>query len=338
MGGYAYSPRLVPWLRAHAGGFDAVIVNGLWQYGSFAAWRALHDTAVPYFVFPHGMLDPYFKRTYPLKHIKKSLYWPWAEYRVLRDARAVFFTCEDERLLARESFALYRCREVVAGFGTAPPPVGRDAGLAAFHAAFPTLAGRRIVLFLGRVHEKKGCDLLVEAFADLAGQAPDWQLVIAGPCEAALGRALRERAVARGIADRITWTGMLAGTAKWGALYAAEVFALTSHQENFGIAVAEAMACGTPVLVSDKVNIWREIAASGAGFVAPDTREGAIGLLRRWNALDANARGEMGRRAQDCFDAHFDMRVVARGLSEKISRLIAEPGAARGGAVLGRLA
>ena len=76
--------------------FDAVIINGLWQYHSFGAWRALRGTATPYYVFPHGMLDPWFKRSFPLKHLKKWLYWPWAEYRVLRDARAVIFTCEAE--------------------------------------------------------------------------------------------------------------------------------------------------------------------------------------------------------------------------------------------------
>ena len=63
-----------------------------------------------YFVFTHGMLDPWFKRTYPLKHLKKWLYWPWAEYRVLRDAQAVLFTCEEERILARQSFWLYKCK------------------------------------------------------------------------------------------------------------------------------------------------------------------------------------------------------------------------------------
>ena len=101
--------------------FDAVIVHGLWQYSSFGVWRALAGTDTPYFVFPHGMLDPWFKRTYPAKHFKKLLYWPWAEYRVLRDAAAVLFTSEEERRLARESFALYRAREVVVNYGTAAP-------------------------------------------------------------------------------------------------------------------------------------------------------------------------------------------------------------------------
>ncbi|MDB5833663.1 MAG: transferase, partial [Caballeronia sp.] len=83
-GNYGLTPHLVPWLKAHATQFDAVIINGLWQYHGYGAWKALRELDVPYYVFPHGMLDPWFKRTYPLKHLKKSLYWPWAEYRVLR--------------------------------------------------------------------------------------------------------------------------------------------------------------------------------------------------------------------------------------------------------------
>ncbi|HEY2255841.1 MAG TPA: glycosyltransferase, partial [Variovorax sp.] len=91
-GSYGYNPKAVDWLREHAGNYDAVIVNGLWQFTGLAAWRALARSATPYFVYTHGMLDPWFKRRYPLKHLKKWLYWPWAEYRVLRDAKAVLFT------------------------------------------------------------------------------------------------------------------------------------------------------------------------------------------------------------------------------------------------------
>ncbi len=136
-GKYGRTPHLVPWLREQGSQFDAVIVNGLWQYHSLAAWQALHGLGARYYVFPHGMLDPWFKRTYPLKHLKKWLYWPWAEYRVLRDAQAVLFTTEEERVLARQSFWLYRAREQVVSYGTGKPPA--DATRHAEHFAAPTL-------------------------------------------------------------------------------------------------------------------------------------------------------------------------------------------------------
>ena len=108
------------------------------------------------------MLDPWFKRTYPLKHLKKLLYWPWGEYRVLRDAAAVLFTSEAERHLARESFSPYRCHEEVVNYGTAAPTLDLEAAREHFLARFPHLRDKRILLFLGRLAEKKGCDLLIE--------------------------------------------------------------------------------------------------------------------------------------------------------------------------------
>jgi glycosyltransferase involved in cell wall biosynthesis len=315
---YGYNTRLVPWLKAHAGDFDAVIVNGLWQYVGFGAWRALHDSKTPYFVYSHGMLDPWFKHRYPLKHLKKWLYWPWGEYRVLRDATAVLFTCEEERLLARESFWLYRCREAVSSYGTAAPPADAQALSEAFLAAFPTLRQKRLVLFLGRIHEKKGCDLLIEAFARVAAGAPGVQLVMAGPGEEGLTRRLQDRAAELGLTSRISWTGMLEGDLKWGAFYASEVFCLPSHQENFGIAVAEALACSRPVLISNKVNIWREIEQDGAGLIESDTLDGTTSLLQRWLRATPAELTAMRAAALRCFEQRFRMEQVAEKLVDII--------------------
>lgn len=319
--GYGYTPRVVPWLRRHAAQFDAVVVNGLWQYGTLAVWRALRGHAVPYFVFTHGMLDPYFKHAFPLKHLKKLAYWHAIEHRVLRDARAALFTCEEERQLARRMFRRYSAREEVVGYGGAAPEVDEGPARAAFQAAFPDLRGRRLLLFLGRIHPKKGCDLLIEAFAGVAAQDARWRLVLAGPCDAALERSLRALADRLGVANRITWTGMLAGACKWGALYCAEAFVLPSHQENFGIAVTEAMACATPVLISDKVNLWREIQGDQAGLVEPDTLAGTRRLLARWNTLDADARARMRADARACFLKRYEMRQAARRISLAVARL-----------------
>ena len=206
-GRYGYTPRLVPWLRRHAQEYDAVVINGLWQYHSFGSWRALRGMGVPYFVFTHGMLDPWFKHKYPLKHLKKWLYWPWAEYRVLRDAKAVLFTCEEERLQARKSFWLYRVKEKVVAYGTRTPPQDAERLREVFLAAYPTLRHKRLLLFLSRIHEKKGCDLLVEAFAGAAGHDDALHLVMAGPDQTGWVPRLQAQARVAGVADRITWPG-----------------------------------------------------------------------------------------------------------------------------------
>jgi glycosyltransferase involved in cell wall biosynthesis len=318
-GGYGYTDKLVPWLLAHARDYDAVVVNGLWQYHSFGAWRALRKLGIPYFIFTHGMLDPWFKRNYPLKHLKKWLYWPWAEYRVLRDARAVLFTSEEERLQARRSFWLYRANERVVAYGTRAPPDNAAALRESFVAAHPELRGRRNLLFLSRIHEKKGCDLLINAFAAVAASDPALHLIMAGPDQTGWVDRLRATAQRLGIADRITWPGMLRADMKWGAFYSAEAFVLPSHQENFGIAVAEALGCGVPVLISDKVNIWREVLAHRAGLIAPDTQQGTTQLLREWLALTAEEREAMGRRARELFGAQFAVKAMAESLLAVIS-------------------
>jgi glycosyltransferase involved in cell wall biosynthesis len=320
---YRYAPRFVPWLRAHARNYDAVIVNGLWQYTTYAVRQALHGTSTPYFVFTHGMLDPWFKHTYPLKHVKKWLFWPWADYRVLRDAAAVFFTCEEERQLARLSFWLYRCNEVVVNFGTSMPEGNPENQWAAFYGRYPHLRGQRLFLFLSRIHEKKGCDLLIETFSQIAQADPRLHLVMAGPDQTGWQKALSARAEQLGIGNRITWTGMLSGDLKWGAYRTAEAFVLPSHQENFGIVVAEALACGLPVLISNKVNIWREIEGDVAGIVAPDTLAGTRTLFERWFALTDDARVQMRANALRCFAQRFEIHRAAESLNNALSMTIA---------------
>ncbi len=326
-GRYRYSDKLVPWLLAHARDYDAVVINGLWQYHSYGAWRALKRLGMPYFVFTHGMLDPWFKRAYPLKHLKKWLYWPWADYRVLRDAETVLFTSDEERRQARRSFWLYRAREHVIAYGTTPPPENAEELRAEFLRAHPALCGRRIVLFLSRIQEKKGCDLLIRAFADAAREERALELVIAGPDQTGWVARLQRLAAELGVAERITWPGMLRGNLKWGAFYASEVFVLPSHQENFGIAVVEALGCGVPVLISDKVNIWREVRAHRAGLVAPDSVLGTQQLLLEWLALPEAERRAMSESARLLFRSRFTVDAMAKGLLEVVtpaSRVLTE--------------
>lgn len=328
--GYQYSPQLVPWLRREAKRFDVVVVHGLWQYHGLAVWRALGRAGdPPYFIFSHGMLDPWFKREYPLKHIKKLFYWWPAERRVLRDAAAVLFTCEEERVLARQSFAGYRCREQVVAFGTVGVDGDAAAQREAFYAHLPAVREKPFWLFLGRIHVKKGVDLLIDAYAELATRAAAAgqtlpALVIAGPCaDANYLRELQARAAARCPAGSVLWPGMIRSDVKWGSLRAAEVFVLPSHQENFGIAVAEALSCGTPVLISDKVNIWREIKADAAGLVENDDAAGTEKLLARWSALDAPPRATMREAAMQSYKKRFAIKASAEHLAEILEEGIA---------------
>ena len=313
-GTYGYRRNLRQSIRPLVQECDCAIIHGLWQYHTLVTWRASRCTGVPYFVYPHGMLDPWFKSNYPLKHLKKSCYWPWADYQVLRDASAVLFTTEQERLLARHSFSRYQARERVVGYGTTRPPCNIERQRAVFFDHFPHLRGKRILLFLSRIHPKKGVDLLIRAFATVASTDTSFHLVIAGPDQVALQESLQQLAADLGVAGRITWPGMLFGDLKWGAFRCAELFCLPSHQENFGIVVAEALACGLPVVIAEPVNIAADVAASDAGIVHFDTVEGTTSALRRWVQMSPAERIEMGERGRKLFAERFDFASVAKNL------------------------
>jgi glycosyltransferase involved in cell wall biosynthesis len=316
---FGFNAKLRPWLKANRDRFDGVIVHGLWQYCGYAAMRVFAGNT-SYFVFPHGMLDPYFKRTFPMKHLKKWLYWLLAEYWVLRRADRVLFTTQTEESLAKQSFFIHRWNGYVVPFGACGPSGSPEVQAEAFYRACPPARGRRLLVYLGRIHPKKGCDILMDAYAEAALWDPGLDLVMAGPDPLLWSDELKRTALSKGISHRVHWPGMLRGDAKWGAFFASEAFILPSHQENFGIAVAEALACGRPALLTDKVNIAEDIAADGAGLMESDSFDGILHLLKEWITMTPAERKTMGLRALACYDRRYDMRQSAKaiiGLFEK---------------------
>lgn len=321
LGTYGFTLRAIPWLRKNIKRFDLVVLNSIWQYSTVAAYLALLGTAKPYAIFPHGMLDPYFKRRYPLKHLKKLVYWWLILRRIMNSAQAVFFTAEEERILARLSFPGYRVQESVVPYGSHGPDCDLENAREALYAQWPELRSKRLVITLGRIHPKKGTDILIEAFAQTMACGRDFHLLIAGPDQIGWKATLERQARGLGIEDRISWLGMIKGKTKWGALAASEVFVLTSHQENFGIVVAEALACNLPVILSNKINIWREIEQCSAGLIADDTVDGTVSSLARWMELSAPERAAFRQRSRACFDAYFNYRINAERLVKSVTNL-----------------
>jgi len=344
--GYAYIAKLQPWLEQNLSRFDAVIVHGLWQWPVQATIRAFKKLKAnappatrhpPLFIMPHGMLDPWFQldKSRRLKAIRNSIYWWLFERLALNSADALLFTCEEELRLARTTFGGYRPkREVNIGYGIAEPPVFEMQMREAFQGKCPELGNNPYLLFLGRIHPKKGVDLLIRAFAEVLKteklKTPLPHLVIAGPgWETSHGRQMRELIDTANAeicsenfnlkpenSPRIHAVNMLEGDSKWGAFYGCESFALPSHQENFGISVVEALACDKPVLISNKVNIWREIAHDGAGLVEADSVDGTARLLHRF--LVGEIKRGVGERFSDCFRRHFEIREASRKLLEAL--------------------
>jgi glycosyltransferase involved in cell wall biosynthesis len=341
---WQYSKKLVPWLKENYQYYDAVILHGLWLYNSYALGKLFSvakktsqlnvgsaDKLPKFFVMPHGMLDPYFQKAArrKLKAIRNWAYWKLIERKTVNIADGMLFTCEQEKLLARQSFRPYSPKlEIIVGLGVEEPPVYSDAMKLAFSEKCERSAITSYLLFLGRVNQKKGVDVLIDAYTKICNNGfsdrtseqrkiSDTQeipaLIIAGPeLESPFGRKMRKIVLENDILkNRVFFTGMLSGDAKWGAYYGSDAFILPSHQENFGIAVVEAMACSKPVLITNQVNIWREIKESGGGLIESDTQDGIIKMMQNWHGLTDLEKTTMNQNSRKSFENNFSGGVFA---------------------------
>lgn len=315
---WGYHKDLIPWLLANFSKYDVVVVNGLWLYQSHAtikailAYRKTHDISPKIYVMTHGMLDPYFQtaKDRKLKALRNYVYWRVLENKVVNEADGILFTCEEELLLARTTFPNYKPkREINVGYGIQQPPAYKEGMREVFATHVPEWNGKPFLIFLSRIHPKKGVDMLINAYHKLEEELEEVpQLIIAGPNEHEYGKEMQAKGAA---SPNIIFAGMLSGDGKWGAFYESEAFVLPSHQENFGIAVVEALACNTPVLISNKVNIWREIEKGNGGIVVNDTQKNTYQLLKQWITLTKEPKEEMALKAKEVYQTNFTIEMAA---------------------------
>ncbi|MCR9295237.1 MAG: glycosyltransferase [bacterium] len=337
-GPWMYNSRLSLWLKRHLVDFDSVIIHGLWLYNSYAVTKVMAELRragaqkLPtVFVMPHGMLDPWFQRTKTrrMKAYRNWVFWKWMEHRVIEEAEAVLFTCQRELELARVPFRPYRPRkEHNVGYGVAAPPPEKQEMHRAFRTSCPGIADKPYLLFLSRIHPKKGVDLLLKAYAAISKEDSGRQLpslVIAGPLDSAFAREMQNQAKRLGLvtpdgrSEQVHFPGLLSGDNKWGAIYGCDAFILPSHQENFGIAVVEALACGRPALISNQVNISSDLESDGAALVYADHDSGLTGILRDWFDFSLDKRMSMGESAVESYRRRYLPRSAAVRLIEAIS-------------------
>ncbi|MFZ4106586.1 glycosyltransferase, partial [Flavobacterium sp.] len=283
-------------------------------------------TSTPYFVYTHGMLDPWFQKdkSRRLKAIRNYFYWHLIEKKVINNADGLLFTCEEELFLAKTTFIGYNPKkEINIGYGIEAPPSYSEALKISFKERY-NLEKDPYLLFLSRIHPKKGLDLLLIAYyellnnIDFSSKLPN--LVIAGPgIETEYGTKmlnyLEENPIVKA---KVQFVGHLSGDAKWGAIYGCDAFILPSHQENFGIAVAEALACSKPVLITNKINIYREIEKGGAGIINDNNLEGTILNLKKWLTLNNDDKEKMALNAYLVYKTNFNVNNAAKRLKEVI--------------------
>jgi glycosyltransferase involved in cell wall biosynthesis len=283
-------PKLAPLIRDNVARSDVVHIHGIWEEITHQAAVASRGRGIPYIIRPCGMLDPW---SLQQSRWKKRLYMAWRLRTNLNRAAAIHFTTSVERDLVAplrlKAPTIVEPNGIdLTEFANAPPP-------GSFRARFPFTQGRRLILFMGRLHHKKGFDLLIPAMAKLRNQ--DAVLAIAGPDSGAYRQTLETMIANANLKERVLFTGMLWREERIAAVADADLFVLPSYQENFGIAVIEALAAGTPVVISDQVNLCPEVLAAGVGGVVPLDVDRLAAEMDRWLGDETmlRAAGEKAR-------------------------------------------
>jgi glycosyltransferase involved in cell wall biosynthesis len=290
--------------------FDVVHVHGLWNLASWAGARAARAAGVPYLVSPRGMLDP---GSLARRRLLKHLVWRVVERRNLKQAVLLHATSDlEERGLA--ALCPSTPRFVLANGVESPPSAAPTATLRGRHG-IP--AGAPLVAFLGRLHPQKRLDLVLAAFERVRRRAPEARLLLAGPLDGY--RRAELDAILSDSAGAATWLGALAEPEKWSLLSEANLLLLCSDSESFGLSVAEALAVGTPVVVS-RTCPWPELETLGCGFwveqSAEALAEAALRLLR--DPVEARA---MGARGQELIRLRHSWPPIGRRMAERYAAL-----------------
>lgn len=309
---YKYSRPLARWLNAHVAEFEVVHIHAVFSHACLAAAKACRKKGVPYIVRPLGTLDPWSMKQ---KSTKKKLLWHLSVKRMLNGAGAIHYTALPEQKLAEESLGLGR--GVVVPLGFVMDPIGGNGEIETPQALDPSLNNHPYVLVLSRLHPKKGLELLLPAFLSLAKQSEfaEWKLVLAGDGDAEYVSLLRSLAEREGMSERVIFMGWLQGEQKRVMLQQASLLALTSYQENFGLCVVEALACGVPVILSPHVNLAPEVEAAGAGWVTP-LEPGAIESTLAATMRDPHGRAQRGAAGKELVLSRFTWAAVGGQLAE----------------------
>ncbi len=309
-----WHPRLAATLRHAMDNADVVHIHAMWEEIQHRACRLARQRRMPYIMRPCGMLDPW---SLAQSSLKKRVYMRWRLNRNLREASAIHYTTPQERDLAGSlnipAPAVVEPLGVdLSEFETLPDP---DAA----RAKYPQLADRPVMAFLGRVYPGKGLEHLIPAMAQMT--RTDAMLLVVGPDNTGYQQELTAMAEAHGVSDRIIFAGLLNGRDRIEALVDATLFTLPSDHENFGIAVVEALAAGTPAVISEEVAIAGELEEAGVCGVSPREPGALAATLDQW-LNDDMMRQEAADRARPFVRSRYNWSQIARNWQQHYERLL----------------
>lgn len=302
---YKFSLSLLRWLWQAAPDYDIAHIHALFSPVSSAAATVARWRGLPYLLRPLGTLDP---ADLQKKRRLKQLYAAVLERPNLAGAAAIHFTSPQEAAVSERFGA--QTPGIVLPLGVASPDP--DAAVEDPRPQYGIAPDRPLLLFMSRLDPKKGLDLLLPALETLQQEGLDFHLMLCGanPQDRAYEQSIQQRVAQSSLGDRTTLTGFVAGSRKLALLQAADLFVLPSYYENFGIAVAEAMLAGLPVVISNQVYIWQDIQQSGAGWVCECAQASLTAQLRA--ALgNPEERRRRGAQAQQFAQDHYRWSAIA---------------------------
>ena len=316
---HGYSKSLAKTLRDRigSGAFDLVHVHEPWHYPGFIAFRAARKHGVPYVLSPLGALEAWCLRQ---KAFKKWVYMKMIQGHILQSANAIHALTNEE--MKSISDLGYETPVFVAPNGVDSSPFEYSPDVSEFLSAHPELSGKRVILFLGRLHRKKGLDVLARSYASLLHKIKDVALLVAGPDEDGTQKRM-ESILKTSLALRsIVFTGMLTGRDKLTALACADLFVLSSYSEGFSMAVLEALAAGLPVVISRQCN-FPEVSEHDAGFVI-EPNDAAVTEAISTLLSDDQLRTRMGQNGRNLVREKYTWDAIAASMAGLYQRLVAQ--------------
>tara|TARA_B110000977_G_scaffold29548_1_gene38450 strand:- start:7199 stop:8344 length:1146 start_codon:yes stop_codon:yes gene_type:complete len=316
IGNYKINFKIILWLIKNHKKYDLFIIHGLWQINTLLAYFLLKKR---YHVFTHGQLDPFFSKN-KLKMLKKVIYWYLFERRNLLNAKSLLLTSELEKKSLSKTFVnTAKIKKKVTNYGVLKPNINLKNSKIKFLNKFKKFKNKNFFIFIGRFHEKKGCEIIIELVKYFKMSNKPIKILMCGP-ESPYKDYLKDLSKKYFLNDYIHWAGFLYKDLKWGALSSAKAMLLPSHGENFGVSVTESLLCGTPVITTNKVNIHKYISKHNAGFISNSRHTDFIKSVDKFNKLDRHQIHNLSLNAKKCFDMNFNLKkqihVLAKHLND----------------------
>ena len=311
-GTYRFNIKLFLWLLKKRNLYDIFIVHGIWEFNTLICRFLLKNN---YFIFTHGQLDPFFKKQI-LKKIKKQVYWWLFEKKNLLKSKSLLLTSENEKKLLENTFVnTKKIKKTVIHYGINKTKFNKKKCLKIFYKKFPQLKNKKFFLYLGRFHEKKGCEILIRSIKKLINNNMNTFVLMAGP-QNSYKDNLKELTKRYNLTNNFFWSDIILKDMKWGAISASEAMVLSSHGENFGVSLVESLSCSKPVLTTNKVNIYREIDRFKAGFVSNNNVNSFFKILNKFKKLKKNKIIEMKKNSLKCFESNFNLATNKNSLGK----------------------